>query len=64
MEEKKIFHYAAYMRLSREDGDGGESNSITNQRLIIKDFAGSRGVVIEKEYIDDGYTGSNFVEVR
>ena len=56
----KIFHYAAYMRLSREDGDGGESNSITNQRLIIKDFAGSRGVVIEKEYIDDGYTGSNF----
>ena len=60
MEEKKIFHYAAYMRLSREDGDGGESNSITNQRLIIKDFAGSRGVVIEKEYIDDGYTGSNF----
>ena len=56
----KIFHYAAYMRLSREHGDGGESNSITNQRLIIKDFAGSRGVVIEKEYIDDGYTGSNF----
>ena len=30
--QEKTFHYAAYMRLSREDGDGGESNSITNQR--------------------------------
>ena len=57
---EKIYHYAAYMRLSREDGDGGESNSITNQRAIIKGFVQSRGVTIEKEYIDDGFTGMNF----
>jgi len=57
---EKTYHYAAYMRLSREDGDGGESNSITNQRAIIKGFVQSRGVTIEKEYIDDGYTGMNF----
>ncbi len=51
---------AAYMRLSREDGDGGESNSITVQREIIHDFAAGRGIVIEKDYADDGWSGVNF----
>ena len=32
----KIFHYAAYMRLSREDGDGGESGGygLSGARLL------------------------------
>lgn len=51
---------AAYLRLSRDDGEEGESNSISNQRAIIVDFVSSRGMTIEKEYVDDGYTGSNF----
>ena len=53
-----------YLRLSLEDGDyKDESNSITSQREILKDYIGSReeftGVKI-REHIDDGYTGTNF----
>lgn len=46
----------AYLRLSREDGDG-ESSSISNQRRIITKFAQDRGMVIDEFYIDDGYSG-------
>ena len=46
----------AYLRLSREDGDG-ESSSIANQRKIITKFAQDRGMVIDEFYIDDGYSG-------
>ena len=53
-----------YLRLSLEDGDQqDESNSITSQREILKDYICSReeftGVQI-REHIDDGYTGTNF----
>lgn len=58
--EKDMPKVAVYLRLSREDGDDTESNSIINQRAIIRDFAQSRGYVIKKEYVDDGFTGSNF----
>ena len=56
-----------YLRLSLEDGDQqDESNSITSQREILKDYIHSKeeftGVQI-REHIDDGYTGTNFVEV-
>ena len=55
-----IVKAAAYMRLSREDGDGGESNSISVQREIIHDFAGGRGICVVKDYADDGFSGVNF----
>lgn len=53
-----------YLRLSLEDGDQqDESNSITSQREILKDYIRSKeeftGVQI-REHIDDGYTGTNF----
>ena len=53
-----------YLRLSLEDGDQkDESNSITSQREILKDYISSReeftGFKI-REHIDDGYTGTNF----
>ena len=53
-----------YLRLSLEDGDQqDESNSITSQREILKDYISSReeftGFQI-REHIDDGYTGTNF----
>ncbi len=54
---------AIYCRLSLEDGDVAESESISNQRDLIKnyisnndDFTCSKTV----EYVDDGYTGLNF----
>ena len=59
---------ALYTRLSRADGDLGEdgkdeSNSIENQKALIYEYIESReefaGMEIQ-EYVDDGYTGSNF----
>lgn len=56
-----------YMRLSMADGDLGkdekeESNSIENQRLLLQGFVESRKDISGEitEYIDDGYTGTNF----
>ena len=49
------------MRLSRDDGDDRESESIENQRDIITNYIAEREDLIDtEEYIDDGYTGTNF----
>lgn len=60
-EKNKDIQAAAYLRLSIEDGDKAESNSIGNQRELIRDFAAERpGLHLVEEYADDGYTGTNF----
>ena len=60
-EKNKDIRAAAYLRLSIEDGDKAESNSIGNQRELILDFAAERpGLHLVEEYADDGYTGTNF----
>ena len=65
METKKIKYTALYERLSRDDEMQGESNSITNQKQLILDFLKDKPEFnIVSIRIDDGYTGTNFVEVR
>ena len=66
--EKKAYAAAVYLRLSKEDGDvcddsrKEESNSITNQKRLIHDFLkGREDIHVYKEYVDDGYTGSDFL---
>jgi len=50
-----------YLRLSSEDGDKAESNSITNQRELIGLYLKSRPDLMQvEEYVDDGYSGTNF----
>lgn len=50
-----------YLRLSRDDGDKIESESIHSQRELIKDFIGRNPAFrYKKEYVDDGYSGTNF----
>ena len=59
--ETKIWNATLYLRLSRDDGDKEESNSITGQRELLRDFIRTRPEL--REYavrIDDGFTGSNF----
>ena len=51
---------ALYMRLSKDDEDKEESESITNQRKILKSFAKENNYEIYDEYVDDGYSGTNF----
>ena len=70
MTEKKVYKTAIYLRLSKGDGDvdgveKSESNSISNQRLITGRFLEQHPeLVLVDTYIDDGYTGTNFDEVR
>lgn len=57
----KIFKVAIYIRLSREDGDKEESSSVTNQREILTRFVReNNNFVLINEYVDDGWTGTNF----
>lgn len=49
-----------YLRLSRKDGDSSESNSISNQRQIIKSYAKDNDIQLSYEYVDEGFTGSKF----
>lgn len=49
---------ALYIRLSREDGGGRESNSVATQRTILSSYALGAGLLDTKEYVDDGYSGT------
>ena len=60
-QKTKSFRVGLYIRLSREDGDKEESSSVTNQREILKRYVSEQeNFFIVKEYVDDGYTGTNF----
>lgn len=47
-------------RLSQDDGKAVESNSITNQRLMLERYALDNGFENVLFLADDGYTGTNF----
>lgn len=49
-----------YCRLSKDDDLQGESNSITNQKEILKQYAKENNINIFNIYIDDEYSGTNF----
>ncbi|MCD8300568.1 MAG: recombinase family protein, partial [Clostridiales bacterium] len=51
---------ALYERLSRDDELQGESNSITNQKDYLEDYARQGGFRNIRHFTDDGYTGTNF----
>lgn len=58
--ENKEYSVAIYMRLSKDDGDKEESESITNQRKILQSFVKENNYTLYDEYVDDGYSGTNF----
>ena len=70
MNNKNIYDTGLYLRLSRDDADVDgskktESNSISSQRDILRAYVQSHeDLQIYDIYIDDGYSGANFVEVR
>lgn len=55
--EKKTF---AYLRLSREEAQSGESASIKNQRLMITNYCSQHGLNLVRTFVDDGWSGGNF----
>lgn len=54
------FNAAIYMRLSKDDDISGDSTSIQNQRIILRKYCEENNISIVGEYIDDGYSGTNF----
>ena len=51
---------ALYCRISLDDGGDNESMSISNQKIMLRDFAEKNGMFQHEYYVDDGYTGRNF----
>jgi len=60
MKTDKLTLGFAYLRLSNEEAQGGESSSITNQRMIVQNFCKQNGITLVREFVDDGYSGGNF----
>ena len=54
------FKVGMYIRLSREDGDKQESESISNQRKILQRYVKENRLNFIKEYVDDGVSGTTF----
>ena len=51
---------ALYERLSRDDDQVGDSNSIVNQKKYLEGYAAQRGYPNVRHYTDDGWSGGNF----
>ena len=51
---------ALYERLSRDDDQAGDSNSIVNQKKYLESYAEQRGYTNIQHYTDDGWSGGNF----
>ena len=57
---KQPYKTALYYRLSRDDENFGDSVSIETQRTILQQFARDNQFHVVDEYIDDGWSGTNF----
>ena len=57
---KQPYNTALYMRLSRDDENYGDSISIETQRLVLNAYARDQGFFVVDEYVDDGWSGTNF----
>lgn len=51
---------ALYCRLSQDDGREGESNSIVNQKAMLKEYALKNHFKNIRYFVDDGYSGTTF----
>ena len=53
------FKVGFYIRLSRDDGNI-ESDSIVSQRSLLRRYVKENNYIVVDEYVDDGFTGTNF----
>ena len=58
------YRVGLYIRLSKEDDREGQSESVANQLSMLTEFASQQRLDVYDTYIDDGWSGTNFVEVR
>lgn len=57
---KQQYNTALYLRLSRDDELKGESGSISTQRDMLTQYCREQNLNIIGEYVDDGWSGTNF----
>lgn len=58
---ERKYQAALYIRLSKEDGDKAESNSVSNQRDLIYSYLKDKNdIQVCEEKVDDGYSGVGF----
>lgn len=65
LDSPALYNAGIYIRLSQEDKDKdkkyeSESQSVTNQRQILMNYVQSCGFNYIDEYVDDGFSGTNF----
>ena len=58
--KQPIYNTALYLRLSRDDDNAGDCNSIQTQRMMLRDYAQANGLLVVDEYVDDGWSGTNY----
>ena len=58
--ENKEMITALYCRLSQDDARDGESNSISNQKAILSQYAKEHGYLQPEFFVDDGISGTTF----
>lgn len=62
---KDIFRTAVYLRLSVEDNGKKDADSLDNQRELLLSYVADRPYLeLIEIYEDNGWTGTDFVEVR
>lgn len=54
------YKVALYIRLSKEDNAGRESESVKNQRSMLQNFSMKHKLNVFSEYVDDGFSGTSF----
>ena len=57
---KQPYNTALYMRLSQDDRNFGDSISIETQRIVLHQYARDNNLIVVDEYVDDGWSGTNF----
>jgi len=61
IQSTRIWKTCGYVRLSHEDGDREESNSVTGQKDLIRDYLSRHPELVECGMkVDDGFSGSSF----
>ena len=59
--QKKVYRTAIYARLSRDDGDKAESNSIVSQKALCREYIRNHDdLELAEIFTDDGYSGVDF----
>ena len=58
---KTAYRTAIYARLSKDDGDKAESNSIASQKALCEEYITKHSdLELVETFVDDGYSGVDF----